>query len=71
MSETLNDDSGGSALFTMRFVLPKGKTEATCSEALHEAYEKWEAQESVGHAPTWIAHDEVLKLDPVKQVKEE
>ena len=51
----------------MRFVLPKGKTEATCSEALHEAYEKWEAQENV-EAPMWISHNDVLKLDPIKQV---
>ncbi len=50
--------------FTLRFVLPPGKTEASCSESLGEAFEKCQEQEM---APKWITHDEVLLLKPVKQ----
>ena len=49
----------------LRFVLPKGKTEATCSELLSEAFEQCREQEI---APAWICCDEVLKLSPIKQV---
>ncbi len=51
--------------FTLRFVLPRGKTEATCSELLSEAYEKCQEHDI---KPAWIGHDEALDLSPVKQV---
>lgn len=52
--------------FTLRFVLPQGKTEATCSELLSEAYEKCRDHDI---KPAWINHDDVLDLSPVKQVR--
>ncbi len=51
--------------FTLRFVLPRGKTEATCSELLSEAFCKCQDHEI---QPTWISHDDVMDLSPVKQV---
>ncbi len=50
---------------TVRFVLPKGKTEATCSDELSEAFEK--SEENL-LKPTWISHDDVLQLNPGKTV---
>ncbi len=51
--------------FTLRIVLPRGKTEATCSEALSEVFEECQDHEI---KPVWISHDDVLELSPVKQV---
>lgn len=55
----------GEATVSLRFILPKGKTEATCSEGLAFAYES--SQENCLN-PIWITQDEALKLSPVKTV---
>ena len=49
----------------LRFVLPKGKTEMTCSEELAFAFEN--SQEN-GLAPIWTTHDDTLNISPVKTV---
>ena len=47
----------------LRFVLPRGKNEATCSEELSEAFEKCEDNDM---KPAWISSDEALVLEPTK-----
>ena len=49
----------------LRFVLPRGKNEATCSDELSDAHEKCEEN---GMKPTWITSDDALDLTPVKTV---
>ena len=53
------------ASVSLRFVLPKNKTEATCSEELAFAYET--SQEN-GLGPKWVTHDDTLNVKPVKTV---
>ena len=50
----------------LRFVLPRGKNEATCSDELSDAHEKCEEN---GMKPTWITSDDALDLTPVKTVR--
>lgn len=50
----------------LRFVVPKGKTEASCSEELALTFE---TSAENGLEPQWISHTNVLKLSPVKTVR--
>ncbi len=62
----MDDGEEVPANVTLRFVIPKGKTEATCSEELAFAFENAQEQEL---SPKWISHDETLNiLHPVKTV---
>ena len=47
----------------IRFVLPKGKNETTCSDELSEAFEKCREQDM---NPSWITTNEALDLNCVK-----
>ena len=47
----------------IRFVLPKGKNESTCSEDLSDAYDQ---ARDIGINPKWIKDDQVLNLIPTK-----
>ena len=49
----------------VRFVLPSGKTEATCSDDLSNAFDL--VQES-GMGPQWAKPEEVLEIIPSKKV---
>ena len=59
------DDSAddGSVAVVLRFVLPRGKNEATCTEELSEAFEKCEDNDM---KPAWIGCDDALGLKPTK-----
>ncbi len=58
-------DGTDEAAVSLRFVLPKGKTETSCSEALSYAFE---TSQDNGLSPEWITHDETLQINPVKTV---
>ena len=58
-----NDDDG---CVVLRFVLPKGKNETTCSDELLEAFEKCKDNEM---GPVWITNGDVMKLEPTKTVR--
>ena len=49
----------------IRFVLPKGKTETTCSEDLGYAFDEAQDQDI---NPMWIDEDDCLALNPAKTV---
>lgn len=49
----------------VRFVLPKGKTETTCTEDLSYAFDQ---SQDNGLNPNWIEHDKCLALRPGKTV---
>lgn len=50
----------------LRFVVPKGKTEASCSEELALTFE---TSAENGLEPQWISHSDTLKLNPKKTVR--
>ena len=50
----------------IRFILPKGKTETTCSEDLGYAFDQ--AQDH-GLEPTWIDEQDCLSINPGKTVR--
>lgn len=50
----------------VRFVIPRGKTEVTVTEALNIAYDN---SQDAGLGPIWVEEDEILKLTPTKTVK--
>ena len=52
-----------SSAVVIRFVLPKGKNEATCSDELSEAFGKCQEQDM---NPTWITTNEALAINPGK-----
>lgn len=58
-------DDTEEATVALRFILPQGKTEATCSEALAFAFD---ASQENGLNPKWISFDQTLALNPVKTV---
>ena len=59
------DDSADGGSVVLRFVLPRGKNEATCTEELSEAFEKCEDNDM---KPAWIGCDDALGLKPTKTV---
>ena len=58
-------DDGEEISLLIRFVLPKGKTETTCTEDLGYAFDQ--AQDHC-MAPTWIDEDDCAALNPAKTV---
>ena len=50
----------------VRFVIPRGKTEVTVSEALSLGYDQ---SSDADHGPVWVAEEEVLSLQPSKTVR--
>ena len=60
---TVEDEADGSLL--IQFVLPKGKTETTCSEDLSYAFDQ--AQDN-NLNPSWLEEEDCLKLNPGKTV---
>ena len=50
----------------IRFILPKGKTETTCSEDLGYAFDQ--AQDH-GLEPTWTDEQDCLSINPGKTVR--
>ena len=49
----------------VRFVIPRGKSEVTVTEALSQAFE--ESREA-GLEPAWVPEDDILQLVPTKTV---
>ena len=49
----------------IRFVLPKGKTETTCSENLGYAFDQAQDHDM---PPTWIDEEDCVALNPAKTV---
>ena len=48
---------------SLRFVLPRGKNEATCTDELSDAFEKCQENQM---NPRWISSDEASALSPTK-----
>ena len=63
---TTDKDSRTEDGVVLRFVLPRGKNEATCSDELSDAHEKCEENDM---KPTWITSDDALDLTPIKTVR--
>ena len=59
------EDNGEEISLSIRFVLPRGKTETTCSEDLGYAFDQ--AQDN-GLNPVWIDEEDSLNLNPGKTV---
>ena len=53
---------------TIRFVLPKGKNETTCSDELGDAFTLCQDNQM---SPEWVSEDDVLELNPGKTVNEQ
>ena len=51
----------------VRFVIPRGKTEVTVSEALSEGFDQ---SQEAGLGPMWVEEDEILTITPTKTVKQ-
>ena len=49
----------------VRFVIPRGKSEVTVTEALSQAFE--ESREA-GLEPAWVPEEDILRLVPTKTV---
>ena len=49
----------------VRFVIPRGKTEVSVSEALSLGYDQ---SSEADHGPVWVNEEEVLSLQPSKTV---
>ena len=49
----------------VRFVVPRGKTEVSVSEALSLGYDQ---SSEADHGPVWVKEEEVLALQPSKTV---
>ena len=62
MSGDVSSEEGSVVL---RFVLPRGKNETTCSEELSEAFEKCEDNDM---KPAWVSCDDASDLTPTKTV---
>ena len=50
---------------TVHFLLPKGKTEDTCSEDLVDAFDQVKEHKMT---PIWVEEDKALKITPSKSV---
>ena len=50
----------------VRFVIPRGKTEVSVTEALSLGYDQ---SAEADHGPVWVHEDEVLNLRPSKTVR--
>ena len=50
----------------VRFVIPRGKTEVTVSEALSEGFDQ---SQEAGLGPMWVEEDEILTITPTKTVR--
>jgi hypothetical protein len=61
----MSDDSASQDGVVLRFVLPRGKNETTCSDELSDAHDKCEEHEM---KPKWIASDDAMELTPTKTV---
>ena len=59
------EDNGEEVSLSIRFVLPRGKTETTCSEDLGYAFDQ--AQDN-GLNPSWIDEEDSLNVNPGKTV---
>ena len=59
------EDNGEEISLSIRFVLPRGKTETTCSEDLGYAFDQ--AQDN-GLNPSWIDEEDSLNVNPGKTV---
>ena len=57
-------DSGENYL-VVRFVLPKGRTEVTVTEALAQAFDQ---SKGAGLAAIWVQEQEVLNISPTETV---
>ena len=62
-SVEMSGDVSEDGSVVLRFVLPRGKNEATCTEELSEAYEKCEDNDM---KPEWISCHAALDLTPTK-----
>ena len=49
----------------MRFIIPRGKSEVTVTDALHTAYDQ---SREAGLGPVWVQEEEILKITPTKTV---
>ena len=49
----------------VRFVVPEGRTEASVSEALADAFEQ---SKEAGLSPVWVQEQEILNISPTKTV---
>ena len=55
----------GEAPLVIRFILPKGKTETTCSEDLGYAFDQAQDHDM---SPEWMDEEESTSLRPAKTV---
>ena len=58
-------EDGDEASLLIRFILPKGKTETTCSEDLGYAFDQAQDHDM---SPTWMDEKECIGYRPVKTV---
>ena len=66
MAETGETDLDcGDLTVVVRFVIPKGRTEVTVTEALAQAFDP---SKEAGLAPVWVQEQEVLNISPTKTV---
>ena len=63
-----NDTTDADCSLSVRFLLPRGKTETTCTEDLSYAFDQ--AQDN-DFNPSWIDEDSCLELNPGKTVNNE
>ena len=49
----------------VRFVIPRGKTEVTVSDALSQGFDQ---SQEAGLGPLWVEEDEILTITPTKTV---
>ena len=50
----------------MRFIIPRGKSEVTVTDALHTAYDQ---SREAGLGPVWVQEEEILRITPTKTVR--
>ena len=58
-------EDGDEVSLLIRFILPTGKTETTCSEDLGYAFDQAQDHDM---SPTWIDEEECTALNPAKTV---
>ena len=62
---TMSGDDNDVQEVVVRFVIPRGKSEVTVSDALSTAYDQ---SAEAGLGPVWVKEDEILNITPTKTV---
>ena len=62
---TMSGDDNDVQEVVVRFVIPRGKSEVTVSDALSNAYDQ---SSEAGLGPNWVKEEDILSITPTKTV---